>query len=241
MIATLRFWFSLLGATLHQGARILGATYRGVKFVPGNVYDQAGRDWCRSLLRANRIRVKSDGLDKLERLGSCVYAVNHESWVDIWAACDVLPGSLRFMAKKELFKVPIFGPSIRAARHFTVDRGDRLSALGAYQEAAAAIREGLRAVVFPEGTRSRDGRLLPFKKGPFVLAIAAQVPVVPVFVEGGFAILPKGALHPRPGEVTVRIGDPIPTEGLSYEDRDALSRKCRAAMVGLGAVNGSEE
>jgi 1-acyl-sn-glycerol-3-phosphate acyltransferase len=95
-------------------------------------------------------------------------------------------------------------------------------------------------VVFPEGTRSRDGRLLPFKKGPFVLAIAAQVPLIPVFVDGSFAILPKGAVHPRPGLVTVRIGRPIPTEGMTYEDRNELSRRCREAMVGLGAVNSQQ-
>jgi 1-acyl-sn-glycerol-3-phosphate acyltransferase len=129
----------------------------------------------------------------------------------------------------------VFGPALRAAGHIAIDRTDRSSAVTAYARAAEVIRQGVRAVIFAEGTRSRTGRLQPFKKGPFVLAILAQVPVVPVFIEGTFAVLPKGARCPRPGPITVHIGAPIPTDGLTYEDRDALVARARAAMVALGA------
>jgi 1-acyl-sn-glycerol-3-phosphate acyltransferase len=164
-----------------------------------------------------------------------VYASNHESWFDIPALVTTLPGSVRFLAKKELSKVPLFGHAMRIAGHITVDRRNLESAHQAYEDAARSIRGGISAMVFAEGTRTRDGRLRTFKKGPFVLAIAAQAPVVPVYVEGGYAILRRGNLRPHPGTMTVHIGVPIPTVGLTYEDRDALSTKVRTAILALGA------
>jgi len=97
------------------------------------------------------------------------------------------------------------------------------------------VRRGRSALVFAEGTRSRNGKLLPFKKGPFVLAIAAHVPLVPVVVMGSYDLMPKLTLVPRPGEIVLRIGEDIPTEGCSYDDRDGLSELARRAMLTLGA------
>src|SRR5690606_31530179 len=118
----------------------------------------------RALLRINRITVRGEGLDRLAEAGPCVYVANHQSWLDILAVLDVLPGSLRFVAKKELGRVPLFGRALRASGHIEIDRRNLDSAVGAYQAAAEAIRGGLSAIVFAEGTRSRDGRLMPFKK-----------------------------------------------------------------------------
>jgi 1-acyl-sn-glycerol-3-phosphate acyltransferase len=235
MIAVLRYLFSMLFCTLYHAARVVLAAGRGERYHPGGIYDQVPRDYARALLRINRVTVRSRGLERLRGLGSCVYVVNHQSWFDVLAAVDVLPGSIRFLAKKELGRVPLFGRAMRAAGHIEVDRHNLDSARAAYVEAAKSLSMGLSAVVFAEGTRSRDGRLHPLKKGPFVLAIVAQVPVVPVFVEGGYAVLPKGSVHPRPGPMVVHVGVPIPTIGLSYADRDALSARARAAMVDLGA------
>jgi 1-acyl-sn-glycerol-3-phosphate acyltransferase len=235
MIAILRYLVSMFWYTLYHSVRVVLAAGRGERYHPGGLFDQIPRQYVRDLLRANRITTQVEGLEQVAGIGPCVYVANHQSWFDIAALEDVLPGSLRFLAKKELGKVPLFGRAMRAAGHIEIDRKNLTSAVSAYENAARAIRGGLSAVVFAEGTRSRDGRLKSFKKGPFVLAIVAQVPLVPVFADGGFAILPKGSIRPRPGTITVRIGTPMPTEGLGYEDRDALSARTRQAMIDLGA------
>ena len=235
MIRAIRFWLTLVGSVLYYATRVLWAALRRVPYQPGGIYDQVPVAWCRFMLRANGLTVGVQGAEHLAGLGPCVFVANHQSWVDVWAACTALPGPLRFVAKEELTRIPFFGPALRAAGHISIDRKDRTSAVAAYARAAEIVRQGVRAVIFAEGTRSRTGRLQPFKKGPFVLAILAQVPVVPVLIEGTFDILPKGAGCPRPGPITVHIGPPIATTGLRYEDRDALIARCRAAMVAMGA------
>ena len=235
MMEVLRYVLSMLFLTIYNSARVLLAAGREEEYRPGGVYDQVPRDYARALLRINRVSVRSEGLERLHGAGPRVYVVNHQSWFDVLAAVDVLPGSIRFLAKRALGRVPLFGPALRAAGHIEIDRHNHGAALAAYEIAARGLERGLSAVVFAEGTRSRDARLHPLKKGPFVLAILAQVPVVPVFVEGGNTILPKGSLHPRPGSMVVHVGYPIPTVGLTYEDRDNLSARARAALVALGA------
>jgi 1-acyl-sn-glycerol-3-phosphate acyltransferase len=140
---------------------------------------------------------------------------------------------VRFVAKKELFKIPLLGPAMRSAGHIPIDREARKKAFEAYNEAARTIKRGVTPVVFPEGTRSRTGELLPFKNAPFGLAIAAQVPVVPIYVHHTFEILPKGAWRLRPRPIRLLIGKPISTTGLGPEDRERLRDEVRAAMVAL--------
>jgi 1-acyl-sn-glycerol-3-phosphate acyltransferase len=127
------------------------------------------------------------------------------------------------------------GMAMRAARHIPIRRQVKSAAFAAYDEAANYIREGMSAVVFAEGTRSRDGRLQPFKKGPFVLAIAASVPVVPVLCAGTYELMPKGSWSPKPGTVTLRIGEAISTQGMTYDERGKLADETRAALLQMGA------
>lgn len=222
--------------TAWHGGRVILLALLGVRHrTGGSVYDRIQRAWARALLRVTGITVSVEGRERVPA-GPVVFISNHASFVDIWALLDVLPGSPRFVAKKEFMYFPVLGQAMRAMGHISIDRANRASAFAAYDRAATAIRNGVSAVVFAEGTRSRSGRLQPFKKGPFVLAIAAQVPVVPVLCADTFARMPKGRLAPRPGRVTVRFGEPIPTAGLDYEARDALSGRCRRALVALGAV-----
>lgn len=124
---------------------------------------------------------------------------------------------------------------MRAAGHIAIDRTVRKKAFEAYDEAVRTIRRGFSAVVFPEGTRSRTGELLPFKNAPFGLAIAAQVPIVPVYVHHTFEILPKGARRLRPRPIRLLVAPPIPTAGLTADDREQLREQVRAAMVALQA------
>lgn len=232
MIRALRFLWASVGYTAYYGVRVLVTAMSGLR---GEAFNAIQRGWAVGHLRTTRLKLVVEGLERLVPGRSYVFTSNHESWVDIWMILAGLPGTIRFVFKRELSRVPVLGPSIHAMGHIEIDRGNRGSAFASYDRAAAAIRNGASAVVFCEGTRSRDGRLLPFKKGPFVLAIAAQAPVVPVFCDQSYEALPKGSISPRPGTVYLRIGEPIPTAGMGYHQRDQLADQARAAMIALGA------
>ncbi len=228
------WFFVVLSATLlWHGTRVLVAGLLGVRQRSGGLYDRAARSWARSALWAAGIKYRVVGLEHLPKDRPVVIASNHQSWFDIFLLAAVLPISVRFVAKKELKRVPLLGRAMRQAGHIYIDRQDRRAAFEAYQEAARVIRSGLSAVVFPEGTRSRTGELLPFKKGPFVLAIAAQVPIVPAYCAGTFDLLPKGSFRLRPRPVALLFGPPIETMGMSYEDRERLMQLTRNAIEQL--------
>lgn len=235
MIQSVRWLGAAVVATLRHGTRAIVAARRGIPDAPGGPYDSASWEWSAALLRAARITVRVDGPGVLSDR-PVVYVANHISLLDIPALVVGLPPVPKFMMKKELLRVPLFGAAARAAGHIAIDRANRGAAFGAYEEAAEVVRRGRSALVFAEGTRSRNGRLLPFKKGPFVLAIAARVPIVPVVITGSYDLMPKLTLVPRPGEIVLRVGEDILTEGASYGDRDQLSDQVRRAMIELGAI-----
>jgi 1-acyl-sn-glycerol-3-phosphate acyltransferase len=234
MIRAIRYLVAVAACTVYYGTRVVVAALAGVRQQPGGLYDRMQRSYGVRLLRITGIELIVEGFEQLDPKQPVVYASNHESWVDIWVLLAALPG-IRFVFKKELSSVPFLGQAINAMGHISIDRANRGSAFASYDRAAETIRAGASAMVFVEGTRSRNGKLLPFKKGPFVLAIAAQVPVVPVVCLDTFERLPKGSISPRPGTVRLRIGTPISTAGLDYAARDALADRTRAAMIALGA------
>src|SRR6266498_278283 len=204
MIRTIRFYFVLLVSSLIHATAALVAGLVGVKRRPGGIYDWSTNDWSRELLAAAGTPVRVEGLGRVPRGGPVVYASNHSSMFDIWALAATLPGSVRMVAKQELARIPLVGRAMVTAGHLTIDRAHPTRALEAYQRAAAVIRSGTSALLFPEGTRSRTGELLPFKNAPFGLAIAAQVPVVPVYVGNTFVIMPKGAWRLRRLPIRIR-------------------------------------
>jgi 1-acyl-sn-glycerol-3-phosphate acyltransferase len=235
VIRTLWFYVVLLVSTIiHATAGIVAGVLR-VRHRPGGVYDWAGTDWARDVLDAAGTPVRTEGLELIPVGRPVLYAANHSSMFDIWALFASLPGSVRFVAKRELFRIPLLGGAMRAAGHIAIDRTARKQAFAAYDEAARTIQRGFSAVVFPEGTRSRTGELLPFKNAPFGLAIAAQVPIVPVYVHHTFEIMPKGARRLRPRPIQLHVGAPIATAGLTLDDRERLRDEVRAAMVALQA------
>jgi len=230
---TLWYYVVLVASGIvHAGGAFIAGLLR-IRNRRGGVYDWSGTGWAHDILKAAGTPVIAEGLDRIPRDQPIMYVSNHSSMFDIWALFATLPGSVRFVAKRELFHIPLLGPAMRAAGHIPIDRTARKSAFAAYDEATRLIQLGISPVVFAEGTRSPTGELLPFKNAPFGLAIAAQVPIVPLYVHNTFEILPKGARRLRPRPIRLLVGTPIQTAGLTLEDRTRLRDEVRAAIVAL--------
>jgi 1-acyl-sn-glycerol-3-phosphate acyltransferase len=176
------------------------------------------------------VKVVLHGDDGLAKGAPRVYIANHVSWFDIPSMIEVLP-HYGFVAKRELEKIPIFGAAARGAGVIYIDRENRKAAFGAYEEAAKKIQQGNPVLVYPEGTRGSSYSLRPFKKGPFVLAIASQAPIVPVVIHGTIEVNPRDEFRASPGTVHVHLLEPIPTVGLTYADREVLADKVRERMA----------
>ena len=234
MIRTAWFYLVLVGSSIVHATGVIVAALLGVKRRPGGIYDWGTNDWSRQLLRAAGTPVRVAGLERIPA-GPVVYASNHSSMFDIWALAATLPGSVRFVAKQELARIPLVGRAMVTVGHIMIDRAHPARALTGYERAADLLRSGISAVVFPEGTRSRTGELLPFKNAPFGLAIAAQAPVVPVYVRDTFTIMAKGHRLLRPRPIRIEIGDPVSTTGMTLEQRGALRDRVRAAVLELKA------
>jgi 1-acyl-sn-glycerol-3-phosphate acyltransferase len=197
-------------------------------------YDWAARSWSRWMLFVSGVRVRVEGLENAPVDSPRIYISNHQSWFDVWALAAKLPGHYRFVAKKELARIPVFGQAWKAAGHICVDRGDRDSAIRSLEEAGNLMRsDGSAVVIFVEGTRSPTGNLLPFKKGAFMLALHTSVDLIPVGVAGSRAILPKGGFIVRRGTITVRIGEPIRVAEYGTDTRDAFMRRARVEIERL--------
>ena len=196
------------------------------------------RIWVRLVLRCAGVRLDLSGAEAVDWSRPAVVVVNHQSWFDVFALIAALPGRVRFVAKQELGRIPIFGRAWRGCGHIALDRGDRRQAIESLNRAGEKMHEeSLAVTMFPEGTRSPDGRLYPFKKGAFVLAIRAGVPIVPIGMSGSGAVMPKGSFRVRSGEIRIRVGSPIEVAGRGHAERDALSAECRRAVAALaGAV-----
>ena len=202
----------------------------------GDSVHRVGRAWSRCLLALSGVRVTVTGIERIDADRSYIFMANHQSNFDIPVLLGYLPGQFRWLAKAELFRVPIFGRAMRGAGYISIDRSDRAAAFASLQQAAEKIRQGVSILIFPEGTRSLDGSLKAFKKGGFVMAIGAGVPIVPVAVRGTYDIMPKHGLLIRPRPVAVDIGEPIATQGLALDSKEALMDGVRSAIrLGLAA------
>jgi 1-acyl-sn-glycerol-3-phosphate acyltransferase len=233
MISFLRTIFAIITAfvvTTVLGLMTIIAGLLGVQDKPDGIYDKIPRWWSRSVMWAGGIKVRVHGLENSNDAEPRIFASNHVSWFDVAGLAKVLPRH-KFVAKAELFKVPIFGRAMRAAGMVEIQRENRKAAFGAYEVAAERIRQGNSVVVFPEGTRGHTYALRPFKKGPFVLAIAAGVPVVPIIVHGTIEILRKGSFRVHPGTIDIHLLEPVSTTTVDYDHREALMQTVRARMA----------
>jgi 1-acyl-sn-glycerol-3-phosphate acyltransferase len=191
----------------------------------GNWQHSIARLWAKSLLAVSFIRVRAEGLEKLDPNGTYVFVGNHASFMDIPAILARLPYQFRFFAKKSLFRIPFLGTHLRRAGHVEVDRSSVRASLRSMSAGARAIRErGVSVLLFPEGGRSPEG-LREFKEGAAYIAIQAGVPVVPIVLVGMRRLLPMGSVHIRAGQVSLRVGDPIPVTGMARGDRAELTRR----------------
>ena len=188
--------------------------------------------WTWLILRMGRISLNVKGLENLESDRQYVFMVNHQSNIDIPILVQsLIRCQLRWIAKKELLWVPLFGWAMWASKHITVDRSDPLDAVKSLERAKRRIAAGISIVVFPEGTRSRDGRLLPFKKGGFLLAAKTRTSIVPVTIVGSARLLPAGAWRLHAGKIDVFVGKPIVTESYPVGKLRALMDQVRQTIA----------
>ena len=193
----------------------------------------ARRFWGPGLLWGSRAKLKIEPLPDVDWTQPHIFVMNHQSMIDIVTAFVAIPVNIRFVAKQVLKYVPFLGWYMWATGMIFVDRGNRERALRSLEEAGARIRSGSNILAYPEGTRSRDGRIMPFKKGPFAVALKAGVPIIPVALEGAGRVLPSDGFGVRPGTIRVKFGAPIPTAGIPDAGRDGLIRQVRNALIDL--------
>jgi len=215
------FWISLAGLMM-------------VLTLNGNVpLIMARRCWAPMHWRITGSRMFVEPLPDIDWSKPYIFVMNHQSAMDIPCAFAAVPVNLRFVAKHVLKYVPFLGWFMAMTGMIFINRSNRREAVASLARAGERIRAGKSILVFPEGTRSLDGLILPFKKGPFVLAIAAQVPLVPIAIEGSMRVLPSNSLALRKHPIRVKVGQPIPTQGLRNADRDMLLRQVRDALIEL--------
>jgi len=199
----------------------------------GEWFLKLARGWARLILRTSGVRV---GLLHRERFAtgvSVVLAANHESFYDILVLLAVLPMSVRFLAKRNLFRLPFLGWSIAAAGFIPVDRHTRSRNAAVVDTALARLQRGRSLVVFPEETRTRTGELLPFKTGAALIALKAGLPIVPLALAGTLRIQRRGGFAITPSRVTLAVGEPIATAGRPVADRGALTDVLRQRVTAL--------
>ena len=208
---------------------VLVTAFFSIAAIFGSLIDRKGelphiiaRIWSRSILAAARVKVTVKNLSYIDPRRSYIYMSNHQSAFDIPVLLAYLPVQFKWLAKAELFKIPIFGFAMRRAGYISIDRSNRRSAIKSLKRAAEMIRNGVSVIIFPEGTRSRDGSIRPFKKGGFVLAVDSGVPIVPVIIHGTRDIMTKKTLRIKPGEVILEIEKPIVTADYNRKTKDQL-------------------
>jgi 1-acyl-sn-glycerol-3-phosphate acyltransferase len=204
-----------------------------------SIFDKKGRlshfyaaaPWAKIILWVCGARVKVKGQENVDLHAPRIYLSNHQSYFDIFALLAHLPADFKFILKQELMKIPLFGLAMRRAGYVAIDREEPRKAVKSMNDAAMKIKEGFSMLIFPEGTRSEDGRLQPFKTGGFRLALKAGCDVVPVAISNSRNIVPKGSLRINKGTFAMNIGTPISVRDYTKKDMDKLMAQVREAML----------
>ena len=223
--ALISVWVVLITLICATAAIVVSFLRKG-----GNFAHLVGRFWARSIVFVSRVKVSVQGLEHIDPGAAYVYMANHQSMFDILTLLGYLPVQFRWLAKMELFQIPVFGYSMARVGDISIDRSNRKSAYKSLQEAAQKIAQGVSVVVFPEGTRSRDGQIKPFKGGGFYLAIRSGRPIVPVVIIGSHHVMPKGRLRIRHGQIILNINPPIETTHYNNSTKEILMESVRSTM-----------
>lgn len=198
----------------------------------GRLSDYIVKRWARLLLMISFIKIKRVGVENIPPGKSYIYISNHSSMLDILIGLAGIPSDVRFVSKKQLFQIPIFGWAMTMAGYISIDRDRSIKAMRSIEEAARKIRDGISVILFAEGTRSKDGTIQPFKRGPFMLASKTLVPIIPVTINGASKILPKKSLRLQGGTLEIIFGEPIPTDTVKNKnDELALMEKVRNEII----------
>jgi 1-acyl-sn-glycerol-3-phosphate acyltransferase len=216
--------YTLFLATVAVAGLFVEPTGRLYMWIAGNL-------WGKVVLAIGGVRLEVKGGERVAPKQPYVICSNHASQMDIPAIFGGLRIPVRFMAKKSLFYIPIFGWSMWLARFIPVDRGSTRKARASIQKAARKVKSGPSVLVFPEGTRSPDGQMKTFKSGAFVLAIQAGVPILPVAVRGSYDVLPKDSFRVKPGVIEFVIGTPISVKDADMASKDLLQKRTRDAIA----------
>ena len=220
--AAIAVWVLLV--TIVLGCTVIVTAFFSAK---GDGPHLIARAWARSILWVSRVKVELKGLDNLPFDTPCILMPIHQSNFDIPVLLGRLPIQFRWLAKAELFKIPIFGRGMRGCGYISIDRSNRKSAFQSLADAAQRIRDGASVLIFPEGTRSRDGEIGPFKKGGFVLTVDAGVPIIPIVIYGTRAIMPKGGLLMKPGSAYMEVLPPVASTGYTRKTKNLLIEEVR--------------
>ncbi len=207
--------------TVVLGTVVLAAGILGIKEKPNGVYQKCMHAWCRGILWLTGVKLVLHNAEHMSTGEGHVYIANHVSWYDVFALAAVIP-RYTWIAKKELRRIPLFGGAASAAGIVFIDRDNRKAAFESYKLAAQDVKRGRSVIICPEGTRGKDYHLRPFKKGPFVLAIASEATVIPTLIYGTREVMPKDSFRIRSGTVHLHFLEPVQTAGLTYDDRTAL-------------------
>jgi 1-acyl-sn-glycerol-3-phosphate acyltransferase len=195
--------------------------------------DRMNRIWSHFILWIFGINVKIKGAEFIDPGKHYIYISNHSSAFDIPAVVVGIPDDIRFVLKKELTRIPIWGWALKYGHYITIDRGKARDARKSLEEAAVLMRNGASVILFAEGTRTRDGKLQPFKRGAFTLAVKAGLPIIPVTINNTFRILPRGSLRVHPADIELVFSKPIPTAEIGgREEEQRLVELVREAIVG---------
>lgn len=232
-LATAAVFVYVLPATLaHAFVALL------VSWVPprGNATAAIARLWARGILLAAGVRVEAEIHPAVVPGRGYLVMANHASYFDVLAMLAVLPGTYRFVAKRSLFAIPVFGWALRAGGFIPVDRKDKSRAREIWAAAGDRIRRGASVLFYPEGTRSPDGRIHAFQRGAFLVALKTGAPILPVGISGAYAVLPRRRWTIQPGTIRVRFGEPIDSTEHSIREKDELVRRVREEVGRLSGV-----
>jgi 1-acyl-sn-glycerol-3-phosphate acyltransferase len=197
----------------------------------GNVPHRVARLWGKIQLRITGTRVLIQGLGNIDSQKSFILVSNHQSTFDIFALLGYLPIQFRWTAKAELFRTPFMGWAMSRIGYIPIERNSPKKAYRSMLRAAEVVRRGTSIIIFPEGTRSPDGNLQPFKKGVFLIALKSQAPILPITIQGASRIMRKGDWRTYPGQVRIQIDPPIETAGTPAEKEEQLSQRVRSVLV----------